>query len=521
VASIGRLFLVLLAVAACGAGSAPAADAGGSPAITLRVMTQNIFHGGDELNLHTRDFCHRETGCTATLEQIALAIRRSGADAVGLQEPEMNTQTIADMLGWYANPRTSIISRYPLIDPSGGDGVYVYAELAPGRYVALANTHTPSDPYGPYLVRDGGTLQEVLELERTARLPFVADQVRDLPPLARAGLPVFLTGDFNSPSSLDWTAAVAAVRSEVRYPVRWPVSEALAHAGFKDSYREIHPDPVAVPGFTWTPGGPESDPHEVFDRIDWVLHMGPVTPTASRIVGEPGGPDVDVAVGPWPSDHRGVVSTFRTRPAAPPAFVGVTRRLLAVGEPLRVWFGTRQAARSVAIVHAGAPPSAALLSHPTAGALRGSPVFATGSLSPGVYDAVLVDAAGHAAARMRVWLHAPGAKPWIGTAKHAYAPGEPIVVRWRNDPGMHWDWVGLFRAGAGDAHPHAPNCATGYCGNGGYLAYEYTRTAPAGSITFDAGSGGPWPLKPGAYEMRLLLDDGYRAIARSVDFTVQ
>jgi hypothetical protein len=171
VASIRRLLLVLLTVAACAAGAAPAADAGGSKAVTVRVMTQNIFHGGDELNLHTGGFCHRETGCTATLEQIAVAIRRSGADTVGLQEPEMNTQTIADLLGWYANPRTSIISRYPLIDPSGGDGVYIYAELASGRYVALANTHLPSDPYGPYLVRDGGTVQELLELERTARVP--------------------------------------------------------------------------------------------------------------------------------------------------------------------------------------------------------------------------------------------------------------------------------------------------------------------------------------------------------------
>ena len=195
-------------------------------------MTQNIFHGGDELNLRTREFCHRETGCVRGLQKIAFAIQRSGADAVGLQEPEMNTQTIADLLGWYASPRTSIISRYPLIDPSGGNGVYVYAELSPGRYVALANTHLPSDPYGPYLVRDGGTLQQVLQLERTARLPFIADQLRELPPLAAAGVPVFLTGDFNSPSSLDWTAAVAAVRSDVHYPVKWPVSDALRRVGF-------------------------------------------------------------------------------------------------------------------------------------------------------------------------------------------------------------------------------------------------------------------------------------------------
>ena len=39
----------------------------------------------------------------------------------------MNTRTIADLLGWYASERTSIISRFPLIDPSGGNGVYVYA----------------------------------------------------------------------------------------------------------------------------------------------------------------------------------------------------------------------------------------------------------------------------------------------------------------------------------------------------------------------------------------------------------
>ena len=517
-----RLVLGLLAVIVAGASAAAPAGANPPPPdVVLKVMTQNIFHGGDELNLRTREFCHLETGCVRGLQKIAFAIQRSGADAVGLQEPEMNTQTIADLLGWYASPRTSIISRYPLIDPSGGNGVYVYAELSPGRYVALANTHLPSDPYGPYLVRDGGTLQQVLQLERTARLPFIADQLRELPPLAAAGVPVFLTGDFNSPSSLDWTAAVAAVRSDVHYPVNWPVSDALRRGGFVDSYREIHSDPIAVPGFTWTPGGPEEDPHEVFDRIDWVLHMGPVRATASRIVGEPGGPDVDVEVGPWPSDHRGVVSTFRVAPAAPPTFVGVTGRLIDRGDPLKVWFGTRAPANRVAIVHAGDPALAALLSQPTGGALHGTPVFPTAGLSPGAYDAVLADASGRVTARMRVWVKAPAAKPWIATTRLAYAPGEPIVVRWRNDPGMHWDWIGLFRAGAGDAHQHPANCSVGYCGNGYYLAYEYTHTDPSGQVTFDAGSGGPWPLKPGTYQMRLLLDDGYRDVARSVEFVVR
>ena len=105
-----------------------------------------------------------------------------------------------------------------------------------------------------------------------------------------------------------------------RFGIRWswPVSEALADAGFRDSYREVHPDPVAVPGFTWTPPGTlESVPDEVHDRIDWVLVQGPAETLGTKLVGEAGGPDVDIERDPYPTDHRGVVSTFRVEPAEP------------------------------------------------------------------------------------------------------------------------------------------------------------------------------------------------------------
>ena len=74
--------------------------------------------------------------------------------------------------------------------------------------------------------------------------------------------------------------------------------------------RTVHPDPVATPGFTWTPGSPEGEKVEVFDRIDWVLFDGPAEAQASRVVGEADNPNVDIEVDTWPSDHRGVVSTF-------------------------------------------------------------------------------------------------------------------------------------------------------------------------------------------------------------------
>lgn len=56
-----------------------------------------------------------------------------------------------------------------------------------------------------------------------------------------------------------------------------------------------------------------------------------------------------------------------------------------------------------------------------------------------------------------------------------------------------------------------------------HVLYEYTRTDVEGEGSFtrrsQAGSGA-WPLPPGRYELRLLLDDGYGSVARSAPFTV-
>jgi len=47
--------------------------------VTLRVMSFNIFYGGDELNLQTRQFCKDPAGCPETLDQVANAIRAASA----------------------------------------------------------------------------------------------------------------------------------------------------------------------------------------------------------------------------------------------------------------------------------------------------------------------------------------------------------------------------------------------------------------------------------------------------------
>src|SRR6188474_1812399 len=304
--------------------------------VTLRVATFNVFYGGDEMVLASRDWCTDPAGCQETFAAVVDAIKQSKADVVGPQEGTGNTRKIAEALGWNYNERTQVISRFPIVDPGGADGLYVFVQPTPSTVVAVANVHLPSSPYGPYRAQAGYTEDQVLRLEERLRMPAVEQQVNELPQLAAMDIPVFLTGDFNSPSYLDWTEAADAARDDMPYPVEWPVSKALADAGFEDSYRVVNPDPVARPGFTWTPGGPESIKREVHDRIDWVLSMGPATATASSVVGEAGNENVDVSIPIWPSDHRSVVSTFRVTPSPTPSFVAAEARAYEQGDELSI-----------------------------------------------------------------------------------------------------------------------------------------------------------------------------------------
>jgi len=497
-----------------------------TPTVEVRVMTLNIFYGGDELNLGNGQFCLRPDGCPETLDRVVEAIRAADPDVVGIEEGERNAVTIASALGWFVSERMQVISRYPLIDPPGGDSTYIFVQLGPGRIAALMNVHLPADPYGPYLVRDGATADEVRALEVSLRLPALKDQLRVLPGLASRGIPVFLTGDFNSPSHLDWTAEVAAVREVVRYPFAWPVGVALANAGFVDSYRMVHPDPVAVPGFTWTPGSPESVKNEVHDRIDWVLAAGAATARDSSVVGEVGGPDVGVSYAPWPTDHRGVVSRFDVTPGDSPILVAVGRRRVFVGEDLSILFhAAGKRGERIGIVPAGGSGSAAVAARSTgAGApADGTLVFSTSRLAPGAYEGVLLDANDVVQSRSPFWLYAPGMPTTVATSKSVYVIGEPIAVSWTAAPGNRWDWLGIYSPGESGNSKVAKTRNSGYGGNGHYRLYAYTRASIEGTTTFDANAFvgyTTWPLQPGNYEIRFLLDDGYQTVATSAPFKV-
>jgi hypothetical protein len=518
-ASIG----LLAALAAPKVAAAPPADP-----VIVRVATFNILYGGDEIDPtspHGR-WCVNPAGCIESIDLVVDAIRASGADTVGMQEGTGNACRIADALGWDCAPRLQIISRFPLLDPPGADGLYVYNEVAPGRVMAIANVHLTSDPYGPYFPREGWTLDAVLALEEELRLPEIAQHRVVLPELAAAGIPVVMTGDVNSPSHLDWTEAVSAVRPvEVPYSIDWPVAAAMADAGLRDAYRDAHPDPVADPGFTWTPGYPrERKGVEVHDRIDLVLHGGPSTTIDAELVGESAYPGTDIAVDPWPSDHRAVVATLEVQPAIPPAFATPSSRRAFIGEPLKVThFGSGAAGERVAIVPAGGSASSAIVSASTGGATSGSLSLPTTGWGPGAYDVVLVEGGAITSGRSTFHLYPAGTEPSVRSTATTYRVGDPIGAEWAAGPGWKWDWLAITKRGAGNVAVQE-TCTGGYCGDGDYLVWRYVDAAVQGSATFDASTAREgattWPLKQGWYRVVFYFDDGYQLLAASAPFRV-
>jgi endonuclease/exonuclease/phosphatase family metal-dependent hydrolase len=461
------------------------------PPVRLRVMTFNIWYGAT---------------VTHGLDEVVEAIRLAGADVVGMQEPYARLRRIALELGFHVSPRMHVISRYPILEPGGSDGHWAYLLLDDGRVAAIMNTHLPATPYTPYrIVNRGFDRAAILEQERRTRLRRIERELAALASVLSAGVPVFFTGDFNSPSHRDWTRAAVEARG-LPYPVRWPVSIAMEDAGFRDSYREIHPDPIAEPGFTWTPGYPAPlvYPWDVHDRIDFVWAAGPAITLASEVVGE-ATTSADLVVTPWPADHRGVVSTFDVVPAPAPVLVAAAERS-RLGNPLEVRFHASGApGEHVVLRSQGSPAPVADL--PLAGT-DGILSFETAALAQGGYEIVLLDASGTELARDAVVLVTDDQPPVLTLADDTLEPGQAVEVAWRFAPGNRYDWVAIYRAGV--SAKEAP-----------FEFWRYTDGTIDGSTRIGGRARGPgaWPLPPGRYVVRLCLDDSYRCRA-STPFTV-
>jgi endonuclease/exonuclease/phosphatase family metal-dependent hydrolase len=501
--------LGLLVLAACSAESStprsdepPAASGNAAPAglttgepMDLSVLTYNIEYSGNN-----------------STDKVIADI---DADIVGVLESYARLPEIAEKTGYpYYNVGLQLLSKYPIHEPSGADGLYALIEVQPGYVVAMFNTHLDYVRYGPRLLLNGKSVEEVLASEDVVRTASIEILTPDVAALIEEDYPVFLTGDLNQPSSLDYTEDTIGMREGVTEVVPWTVSEALLETGLRDSFREIHPDPVANPGITHD--DPDFQSGGGGDRIDYLYAGGAAVTQTSELVGEAGGPHVDRGYDKWTSDHRAVLSTFEVTPVGLRQTLSLERRLLTEGEELGVLFhspGLEEG--TVAVVPEGGSPDEAVASEAVSGE-SGDTSFDTSSLEPGGYDIVLTDADGEELERNSFWVRSEEDDVALATDKTTYAVGEPIRVTWDDGPANRWDWIGVYEADA--ANPQKDD----------YLIWGYTGGHEAGALPptvfgemtmGEPSQGRPWPLPPGDYRIHYLLADQYDS-AGYVEITV-
>lgn len=275
----------------------------------LKVMSFNIWVGGGK-----------------SVQRTFEIIKETGAEIVGIQESNKSGKNVVkefaaeiaeDNEGWhvYSNGGScSILSRYP-IEKISENGHGAKIKIGENRFVWMFNLHLIHCPYEPYQLSGIeycgapflNTAEEAVASAWKSRGPVIEKVLVDLQNAKKDACPIFLTGDFNEPSHLDWTEK-AAKANICKIPVQWPATKALQEkANLKDSYRTKYPNEVTHKGHTWTPLPGEK---EVLDRIDFLFFYGDrVQVKTVQIVGEKSELS-DLGFDAYPSDHRAVLGTF-------------------------------------------------------------------------------------------------------------------------------------------------------------------------------------------------------------------
>ncbi|KAK6046314.1 hypothetical protein COOONC_16181 [Cooperia oncophora] len=128
-------------------------------------------------------------------------------------------------------------------------------------------------------------------------------------------VPVILTGDFNSPSHMDWTNET--MEEHGNWMVEWPATKIAEDMGLIDSFRELYPNVTEVPGYTWSTVNKflqdwEFNIPEPQDRIDFIYYKGSIVPVRSFLYSgsEPLKPMPHHRFNDYPSDHFALVTEF-------------------------------------------------------------------------------------------------------------------------------------------------------------------------------------------------------------------
>lgn len=311
---------------------------------TLQVLTFNILQGGG--NAANVGFLNQDFE-GSRMDDIAAVIRFTKADIVGIQENASGNLLLTQLgPGWYRGG--TVYARFPLQVIQQQTALTVARVALPdGTSVIVVNCHWAPSRYGPFraqeLLQEGGFPDDpqafAAEVIRYSAKPDgprgYKATINAIQSYVQSGQTVFLTGDFNEPSHLDWTdrwqkhGRSRWVESPANRPlnqaIAWPGSLHLSQQGMQDAYRVVKPDEVKAPGNTWTPRYPTGTSGrrdygmQVRDRIDMIyFHSASYQPVEAFVVGEQSAETELVWPGRWPSDHRAVLVKFDRTAAAVP-----------------------------------------------------------------------------------------------------------------------------------------------------------------------------------------------------------
>ena len=252
---------------------------------------------------------------------------------------------------------SGLLSRYPITDsatvfPHSGDHGTIYRlnTKIGDKEFAVYTGHLDylNDTYYEVRGYDGCTwgrmeqpLTDVDSILKRNRLSmrdeaidsFIIDANRQI----AAGRNVIFGGDFNEPSHLDWIEATRDSADHNGVVIAWPNTLALHMAGFRDAYRQVHPNPLTHPGYTYPSDNTALPPEKITwaplsderDRIDYIFFQPSQNTEMEAIEASVVGPRGSIVkglrihectadsfiepAGVWPTDHKGVLVKLRYR----------------------------------------------------------------------------------------------------------------------------------------------------------------------------------------------------------------
>lgn len=240
---------------------------------TLKVLSWNIWHAG-----HTKEFPTK--GCEGTIG----ILKKSGADVILMIETYGAAPMISDSLGYQyhlISDNLSIYSRHPIIEHYSFDeisgfnfgGIMIDVDGTPVRIFDTWLHYLPDARLVPTDEQEENILAWETAGTRDDEIRTIISCLQSM--LADAdSIPIIMGGDFNTHSHLDWTESTRNLYNHGGAVVRWPVSIAMQEAGFKDSFRELNPDPVKNLGVTWLADADSLATERRQDRIDFIYYKG-------------------------------------------------------------------------------------------------------------------------------------------------------------------------------------------------------------------------------------------------------